>query len=83
MGLVSDAEEANLLHEAYKLRSKVVHQGVLPGMEPARGSQGLTDPYTIDEFEAFQHELLPRMQLAAQALLRNGLTGELPPKRRP
>src|SRR5262249_38506334 len=81
VGVGCSASEGGLVHDAYKVRSKLVHQGVLPGIEPARGGHEPFDPYAVGEFGVFQRTLLPMMRNAARDLLQMALTDSLPAKR--
>ena len=76
--LVSSPAEIEALADDYKIRSKLVHQGVLPGSETVHGTFGSFDPYARDAIEKYEMETLPRMKWTACALLALALRNELP-----
>ncbi len=76
--LVASDEDLTGLMADYKVRSKFVHQGVLPGSEPRRGSMQDFDPHTVDAVRRYEHEALPRLRRTARGVLEMALSGRLP-----
>jgi hypothetical protein len=79
--LVTEAADTEILVEAYRVRSKAVHQGILPGYETVRGGQEDIDPYTLSDLKRFEYSVLALAKVAARSLLTLALRNELPPKR--
>ena len=77
-----DSSVVEAIADDYKIRSKLVHQGVLPGSETVLGGIGAFDPYIQDTVEEYEMGTLYRLSSTARALLECALRDELPPRRK-